>query len=77
MKCDVIVCDNLFCDYLFSEIKHIKCVQEIMWSARRRRKFYCQNKEETVNDLLEQAAWRVFITATGRHLTLLFLINCC
>ena len=56
MKCDVIVCDNLFCDYLFSEIKHIKCVQEIMWSARRRRKFYCQNKEETVNDLLEQAA---------------------
>jgi len=54
MKCDVILCDNLFCDYLFSEIKHIKCAQEIMWSARQRRKFYCQNKEETVNDLLEQ-----------------------
>jgi hypothetical protein len=54
MKCDVILCDNLFCDCLFSEIKHIKCAQEIMWSARQRRKFYFQNKEETVNDLLEQ-----------------------
>jgi hypothetical protein len=54
MECDVTLCDNVFCVYPFSEIKHIKCAQQIMRSAGQRRKFHIQNKEQTVNDLPEQ-----------------------
>ena len=54
MKCDAILCDNALCDYLFLEIKHIRCANDIMWFAVRRRKFCWQYKQETVNDVLGQ-----------------------